>query len=179
MMKKSYILIALGILACLCVIGYIDYGDTIQEGLTNKKSKQSSLETSEEWESQRSKDQIASEVRFNPTMELTDEIINATLEELIIKDVSTQDELSEYRQLFKESRETTSEYRDRLRYSPSEIHLKYVSVNSNIAKIYFLQNPKGFCEHNSAYYNQCVEKVRHRIELEERMQNMKKWSNYD
>ena len=38
MMKKSYILIALGILACLCVIGYIDYGDTIQEGLTNKKA---------------------------------------------------------------------------------------------------------------------------------------------
>ena len=64
-MKKSYILIALGILACLCVIGYIDYGDTIQEGLTNKKSKQSSLETSEEWESQRSKDQIAIDVRFN------------------------------------------------------------------------------------------------------------------
>ena len=62
MMKKSYILIALGILACLCVIGYIDYGDTIQEGLTNKKSKQSSLETSEEWESQRSKDQIAIDV---------------------------------------------------------------------------------------------------------------------
>ena len=47
-MKKGYILIALVILACLCVIGDIDYGDTIQEGLTNKKSKQSSLETSEE-----------------------------------------------------------------------------------------------------------------------------------
>ena len=85
-MKKDDILIALVIIACLFVIGYIDYGDTIHEWIDKRKSKKSSFLTSEEWESQRPKDQIAIDVKFNPTMELTDEIRNTTLEDLIIKD---------------------------------------------------------------------------------------------
>lgn len=181
-MKKGYILIALVILACLCVIGYIDYGDTIQDGLTNKKSKNSSFLTSEEWESQRPKDQIAIDVNFNPTMELTDEIRNATLEDLIIKDYIRfyeLDEIQQLKEMLKQDRLTIEERLYLKRLTLSDVSLKFVSVNSNIAKIYFLQAPESFREHNSSYYNQCVEKVRQRLELEKKMQNMKNWSKYD
>lgn len=51
-MKKDDILIALVIIVCLFVIGYIDYGDTIHEWIDKRKSEKSSFLTSEEWESQ-------------------------------------------------------------------------------------------------------------------------------
>lgn len=176
-MKKDDILIALVIIACLFVIGYIDYGDTIHEWIDKRKSKKSSFLTSEEWESQRPKDQIAIDVKFNPTMELTDEIRNTTLEDLIIKDYIRFYELDPI-QRYIQMQQMYERYRESRRYV-MEVHLTYKSINSNIAKIYFLQDLEGFREYNSSYYNQCVKKVEHRLELEERMQNMKNWSKYD
>lgn len=159
----------------------------------------------QQYNEQRNEDgMIAIETTFEPTLELTDEIRNSTLEDLIRQgkgklskaDQAKQDAFIKERDHYlKESRKEMknkgwtdqqireSEWVAMLRYKKTksqleiarEYKLKYVPATSNLAKVYYLENMGKFIEHNEAYYNSIIIKMQ---EESQGQQEQKNWDKY-
>lgn len=147
---------------------------------------------------------IAIETSFEPTLDLTDEIRNSTLEELIKQGkgkLSRYDQMradEEKRMIQQEIDEEKKELR-RKGYSEKEINemvhrprlpkfrpkptyeytgeykLKYVPKTSNLAKVYYLEDMGRFIEHNQEFYNEVISKIK---KDNKQNQEQKNWDNY-
>ena len=146
---------------------------------------------------------IAIETTFEPTLELTDEIRNSTLEELIMQGkgkLSKYDQMQvdeqnkiEKREIEAEKRQLKSQgytkreideiiNRPRFRTKPKptyeyarEYKLRYVSKTSNLAKVYYLEDMGRFIEHNQDYYNELISKIQNDSQQN---QEQKNWDKY-
>lgn len=140
---------------------------------------------------------IAIETTFEPTLELTDEIKNTTLEDLIKQgkghlsksDQAKQDAYLKERRKKMESEDISNKQTkesDLANIVPSrqyvsstdiirEYKLKYVPATSNLAKVYYLEDMGRFIEHNENFYNEIISKIQ---EESEQSQEQKNWDKY-
>lgn len=140
---------------------------------------------------------IAIETTFEPTLELTDEIRNSTLEDLIRQgrgklskaDQARQEAYKkELRKKMKEDglsdEQIKSNRFSNLEFSKPyvsstdvirEYKLKYVPATSNLAKVYYLEDMGRFIEHNEAFYNEIIIKMQ---EENQGQQEQKNWDKY-
>ncbi len=139
----------------------------------------------EEWRQKEQPNQIAVETSFTPTVDI-ESIQNISLEELVIQNF--------YRMSYKELIEEDSSftYEDYRKYI-ADYHLneklneslgfevnklKYVSVDSNLAKAYCIQAPYQFKEHNLDYINSVCNEHREARERKEEQNAQKAWDKY-
>lgn len=140
---------------------------------------------------------IAIETTFEPTLELTDEIKNSTLEELIrqgkgklSKDDQAKCEayMSENKKKMKgegmsdEYIEFVSQLETSYKYvSPSDVNseykLKYVPKTTNLAKVYYLEDMGKFIEHNGIFYNNIIRKMQEDSQGQDEQKNWDKYLN--
>lgn len=184
-MKKVYLLLVISTIAMSC-------------GL-NQRSMNSSMDEEEFQEYNKQKNdegQIAIETTFEPTLELTDEIRNSTLEDLIKQG---KGKLSRYDQ----QRQKTADENERRKlksqgYSKKQIEemmklprirterksacdfareykLKYVPKTSNLAKVYYLEDMGMFIEHNHDFYYNIISKLQ---EESQKQLEQKNWDKY-
>lgn len=140
---------------------------------------------------------IAIETTFEPTLELTDEIRNSTLEELIRQrkgKLSKADQAKQetYRKEMRNKMKKEGLSDDQINSSPysqlgpshqyvsptdnvREYKLKYVPATSNLAKVYYLEDMGRFIEHNETYYNSIMIKMQ---EDSQSQQEQKNWDKY-
>jgi len=140
---------------------------------------------------------IAIETTFEPTLELTDEIKNSTLEELIRQGkgkLSKADQakceayMSENKRKRKmkgegisdEYIEFVSQLETCYKYvSPSDVNreykLKYVPKTTNLAKVYYLEDMGKFIEHNGIFYNNIIRKMQEDSQGQDEQKN---WAEY-
>jgi len=134
---------------------------------------------------------IAIETTFEPTLELTDEIKNSTLEELIRQGkgkLSKADQAKQdaYRKEMREKMKKDGLSDEFINYAGElefafrpksqleiarEYKLKYVPVTSNLAKVYYLEDMGRFIEHNETYYNM--------IKMQEESHDQQEQKNWD
>ena len=151
----------------------------------------------QQYNEQRNEDgMIAIETTFEPTLELTDEIKNSTLEDLIRQGKGKlskvdQEELDNYllnwRKEMKKMGLTdqqikNSEWMARLEKRPKsqleiarDYKLKFVPATSNLAKVYYLEDMGRFIEHNETYYYSIISKMQ---EENQGQQEQKNWDKY-
>ncbi len=140
---------------------------------------------------------IAIETTFEPTLELTDEIRNSTLEELIRQrkgKLSKADQAKQetYRKEMRNKMKKEGLSEEQINSSPysnlvpshkyksstdnaREYKLKYVPATSNLAKVYYLEDMGRFIEHNEAYYYSIISKMQ---EENQGQQEQKNWDKY-
>ena len=140
---------------------------------------------------------IAIETTFEPTLELTDEIKNSTLEDLIRQGkgkLSKADQAKQdaYRKEMRKKMKKEGLSEEQINSSPysnlvpshkyksstdnaREYKLKYVPATSNLAKVYYLEDMGRFIEHNEAYYYSIISKMQ---EENQGQQEQKNWDKY-
>ena len=140
---------------------------------------------------------IAIETTFEPTLELTDEIKNSTLEELIRqgKGKFSKDDQAKCEAYMNENKRKMKgegisdefiEFISQLEtcygpVSPSDVDanrgytLKYVPKTTNLAKVYYLEDMRKFIKHNWIFYNNIIEKMQ---EDSQRQDEQKNWDKY-
>ena len=140
---------------------------------------------------------IAIETTFEPTLELTDEIKNSTLEELIRqgKGKFSKDDQAKCEAYMSENKRKMKgegisdefiEFISQLEtcygpVSPSDVDanrgytLKYVPKTTNLAKVYYLEDMRKFIKHNWIFYNNIIEKMQ---EDSQRQDEQKNWDKY-
>ena len=141
---------------------------------------------------------IAIETTFEPTLELTGEIRNSTLEELIRQG---KGKISKYDQMILDMKmkkviklykdkgytkkqikeleklgilEMDADFKELWEYG-REYKLKYVPATSNLAKVYYLEDMGRFIEHNQDYYNEVISKIQNDSQQN---QEQKNWDKY-
>lgn len=186
-MKKVYLLLIISTMAVGCG--------------NNQRSTNSSMNEEEfqKYDSVKHEEgMIAIETTFEPTLELTDEIRNATLEELIIQgkgklSKADQERQDAYMKNFREemrkeglsdSQIKNSEWIGLVAssrkpkssiVSARDYELKYVPATSNLAKVYYLEDMGKFIEHNQDYYNAIANSVHDSIQQSPKQKN---WDKY-
>ena len=186
-MKKLYLLLVISTIAVGCG--------------NNQRSTSSSMNEEEFQEYDIKKHEegmIAIETTFEPTLELTDEIRNATLEELIIQgkgklSKADQERQDAYMKKFREdmrkeglsdSQIKNSEWIGLVASSRQpkssiesarDYELKYVPATSNLAKVYYLEDMGKFIEHNQDYYNSIASRAQ---DGEQQSPKQKNWDKY-
>ena len=164
--------------------------------------------TEEEFQSSRPSDMIAVDTRFMPSLELSDEITNASLEDLIIEkrgnyrkyDQERRDEwikkeieqakaryLAEGRRFTKADEKSIISLLDfeeaplsQTEYAliVGSTELKFVPVSSNLAKVYYLEDKGGFIRNNQKYYYSVLLSSRLSEESEKKQEAQKEWDKY-
>jgi hypothetical protein len=164
--------------------------------------------TEEEFQSYRPSDMIAVDTRFMPSLELTDEITNASLEDLIIekrgnyrkydqekRDKWIQEEIEQAkaRYLAEGRRFTKADEKSIISLLDFEeaplsqteyalivgsTELKFVPVSSNLAKVYYLEDKGGFIRNNQKYYYSVLLSSRLSKESEKEQEDQKEWDKY-
>ena len=173
----------------------------------NQSSSKTEMNEEEFQEFNQAKNQdgmIAIETTFEPTLELTDEIKNSTLEELIrqgkgkLSEADQQEHdifikerdnyLKKWRKEMRNKGWTDQQIRESewvamLGYKKTksqleiarEYKLKYVPTTSNLAKVYYLEDMGRFIEHNEAYYNSIMSKIQEDSQGQDEQKN---WDKY-
>lgn len=174
-----------------------------------KNAPKSSILTEDEYrKSLQESGLIAVPADFMPTMELTDEIRESSLEDLIIHnrgkyskneekrrekyiqeqvDMARQRALMEGRRFTKKEEQAIRELEALLErpISPSEMALnasvtiKHVPQNSNIAKVFYMENKEMFIFYNMDYYNRVKDKQRFSSREEREKAAQEKWKEYN
>ena len=153
--------------------------------------------TETEWTEYRSSahnDMIAIETNFEPTLELTDEIINTSLEELIKQNkgkYSKKEQLQRDKEIEKIIKEegTTMEFAEFIYCMPkpispfdinnhAEVKFKFVPSTSALAKVYYLEDMGGFIRNNSDFYYNVSKEVRIEAEEQREKEILDKWDKY-
>ncbi len=142
---------------------------------------------------------IAIETTFEPTLELTDEIKNSTLEELIRqgKGKFSKDDQAKCEAYMSENKRKMKgegisdefiEFISQLEtcyepVSPSDVDanrgytLKYVPKTTNLAKVYYLEDMKKFIKHNRIFYNNIIRKMQEDSQGQDEQKNWDKYLN--
>ena len=173
----------------------------------NQSSSKTEMNEEEFQEFNQAKNQdgmIAIETTFEPTLELTDEIKNSTLEELIRqgKGKLSKADQQEHDVFIKERDNYLKKWRKEMRNKgwtdqqiresewvamlgykkpksqleiAREYKLKYVPTTSNLAKVYYLEDMGRFIEHNEAYYNSIMSKIQENSQGQDEQKN---WDKY-
>jgi hypothetical protein len=186
-MKKVYLLLIISTMAVGCG--------------NNQRSTNSSMNEEEfqKYDSVKHEEgMIAIETTFEPTLELTDEIKNATLEDLIIQgkgklSKADQERQDAYMKKFREDMRKEGLSDSQIKNSEwiglvasyrqpqssiesaRDYELKYVPATSNLAKVYYLEDMGKFIEHNKDYYNAIANKVQ---DGEQQNPKQKNWDKY-
>ena len=142
--------------------------------------------------------------QVEPTLELTDETKNSTLEELIRqgKGKLSKADQQEHDVFIKERDNYLKKWRKEMRNKgwtdqqiresewvamlgykkpksqleiAREYKLKYVPTTSNLAKVYYLEDMGRFIEHNEAYYNSIMSKIQENSQGQDEQKN---WDKY-
>lgn len=173
---------------------------TIVVGCSNNQRSNSSSMNEEEFQEYDSKKHeegmIAIETTFEPTLELTDEIRNSTLEDLIklgkgklskydqqqkkIADENERRKLKSQGHSKKQIEEIMKLPRFRTEIKSAyevarEYKLKYVPKTSNLAKVYYLEDMGRFIEHNQEFYDNIMNMQQ---EDNKDQQEQKNWDKY-
>lgn len=193
-MKKVYLLLVISAIA-VGVISAIVVGCGNNQRSTNSSMNE---EEFQEYDSKKHEEgMIAIETTFEPTLELTIEIRNSTLEELIRKgkgklskyDQAKQDEYIKKRRNemkkegFSDDQINSSPYINLIPPKPyvsqqdmnREYKLKYVPATSNLAKVYYLEDMGRFIEHNEKFYNEIISKMQEESTPQKEQKN---WDKY-
>lgn len=107
---------------------------------------------------------------FEPTLELTDKIKKSTLKQLIVEKVQKD----------------IKAYGNGVPYmeNPFDVgkvtkpKVKQIPINSNLSKVYFLEDYDSFVKNNSDYYNSIVEEENKKNENKKQSEKQKKWDKY-
>ncbi len=107
---------------------------------------------------------------FEPSLELTEKIKKSTLKQLIVekvqKDIKTYGNGVPY---------IENPYYARRDTKPK---VKKIPINSNLSKVYFLEDFDSFVKCNSDYYNSIVEAENNKREKIMQNERNKKWDKY-
>ena len=180
-MKKSII-----ITTCICLAIGCANNQRESTEMTEDQFQQYSKQKNEEG-------MIAIETTFVPTLKLTNEIKNTSLEDLIRQKKGKLSKFDQTRQkeyIEKMKQEGYSEEIIELLnglgidenykslYDPidhAQVNLKFVPVTSNLAKVYYLEDMGSFIERNKDYYKAIINKMQ---EENQKNQEQKNWDKY-
>lgn len=151
-----------------------------------------------EWQEYRNstyESMIAIETTFNPTLEITEDIANTTLEDLIKQNKGkySKEELLQKEQNIKrimkeegvsrEFAEFIMSHRPQIK-SPTdislgaEVNLKFVPSTSALAKVYYLEDMEGFIRNNQEFYNNTINEINEEKQNKIEEEAQRNWNKY-
>lgn len=144
-------------------------------GCNNHPNTVSKAMTEQEWHESKQPNMILVEITFRPTLKLTDEIKNTSLESLIKQgkgQYNKKDKIlidKEVVRLMKEeglSKEFAQKCAEINAYriltpkvEQQEVKFKYVPTSSNLAKAYYLEDKYSFIKNNFEFYNKVINEI--------------------
>lgn len=146
--------------------------------------------TEVDYQDSRPSDTIDIPTTFRPTMELTDEIRNTSLADLIKQhkgkpSINDQDLFNSQLVRLATSEEDRKYFEDAAihyvlsrRANWGDIHIKHVSTSSNLAKVFYLQDLCTFVEFNEEYYSNIRNKQSEEQEAEREKNAQENWDKY-
>ena len=154
----SYVISFAFTLASLITVGFLVGCDNI----SNKNQSSSVMNEDEynEYVKKNHQNEISVSCSFKPTLEITDYIRNTSLEDIIIQNPGML---------------------DNYRNSYSGLYdgaYKFVPANSNLAKVYYLQDFNGFMANNSQYYFDVMSKHHSQQQRKREQDAQQEWDKY-
>lgn len=149
--------------------------------------------TEEEWQNSKPQDVIAIETTFEPTLELTDEILNTSLEDLIKQKKGKycpKEQIqidNEIQRLIKEKGVSMSYARfiaeQDFQHHPHSLYYieppaKHIPKTSALAKVYYLEDMGAFIRNNSDFYNKVLKEIDIETEKQREKEILDKWDKY-
>ena len=152
--------------------------------------------TEAEWQEYRSSahnNMIAIETNFEPTLELTDEILNTSLEDLIKQKKGKycpKEQIqidNEIQRLIKEKGVSMSYARfiaeQDFQHHPHSLYyieppVKHIPKTSALAKVYYLEDMGAFIRNNSDFYNKVLKEIDIETEKQREKEILDKWDKY-
>ena len=163
-------------------------------GCNNHPNTASKAMTEQEWQESKQPNMILVEITFRPTLKLTDEIKNTSLESLIKQgkgQYNKKDKIlidKEVARLMKEeglSKEFAQKCAEINAYriltpkvEQQEVKFKYVPISSNLAKIYYLEDKYSFIKNNSEFYNKVINEIHNQNSKKIEEDIKKAWDGY-
>ena len=149
--------------------------------------------TEEEWQNSKPQDMIAIETTFEPTLELTDEILNTSLEDLIKQKKGKycpKEQIqidNEIQRLIKEKGVSMSYARfiaeQDFQHHPHSLYyieppVEHIPKTSALAKVYYLEDMGAFIRNNSDFYNKVLKEIDIETEKQREKEILDKWDKY-
>lgn len=149
--------------------------------------------TEEEWQNTKPQDVIAVETTFEPTLELTDEILNTSLEDLIKQQKGKycpKEQIqinNEIQRLIKEEGVSMEFARfiveQEIQHRPHSLYhinppVKHIPKTSGLAKVYYLEDMGAFIRNNSDFYNKVLKDIYIENEKQREKEILDKWDKY-
>lgn len=151
--------------------------------------------TEDQYQASRPSNTIDIPTTFKPTIELTDEIRNTSLEDLVRQGKGKLKPIDE--EMVKkiliekyQGRGLSAEFINYMRQfaindvvqkyraMPCKVNLERVSVSSNLAKVLYLEDLVTFILYNQDYYFDITQKMRDEAQEAQEAENQKNWDKY-